>query len=39
MEDHVDINTGMGLVEGRQSGKRIGVVQLGEEQYLCPRYK
>ena len=25
MEDHVDINTGMGLVEGRQSGKRIGV--------------
>ena len=25
MEDHVDINTGMGVVEGRQSGRKIGV--------------
>ena len=25
MEDHVDINAGMGVVEGRQSGKRLGV--------------
>ena len=25
MEDHVDINSGMGLVEGRQTGRRLGV--------------
>jgi DNA-directed RNA polymerase subunit E' len=25
MEDHVDINAGMGVVEGRQSGRRLGV--------------
>ena len=25
MEDHVDINAGMGLLEGRQSGRKLGV--------------
>jgi len=25
MEDHVDINVGMGVIEGRQSGRNIGV--------------
>jgi DNA-directed RNA polymerase subunit E' len=25
MEDHVDINAGMGVVEGRQTGRRLGV--------------
>jgi DNA-directed RNA polymerase subunit E' len=25
MEDHVDINAGMGVLEGRQSGRKLGV--------------